>query len=76
MCSDNTAEDTYKTVLQPLLEELKLKVYSFPKTIVYTKLKLCGFAYEFFSQNLADSDDADISMISQYHAPCKEEVSI
>jgi len=72
---DNTAEAAYVSVLEPLLQELKDKKELFPKTVVYTKLKWCGFAYDFFNRSLLGESSVDISMVSQYHAPCKDDVS-
>jgi hypothetical protein len=74
----NTAEDSYIGILQNLFAELVKASYSCPKTIVYARLKWCGFAYDFFHQQfiLHGSEKANISMVSQYHAPCKSSVSI
>lgn len=72
---NNTVEDSYKSVLQPLLMELEQKGDSFPKTIVYTKLKWCGFAYDFCNRYMREKPFMDMSMVSQYHSPCKDDVS-
>jgi hypothetical protein len=74
---ENTAEDGYIAIFKNLLEELVCKDTLFPKTIVYTKLKWCGYAYDYFARALSEkgSCGADISMVSQYHASCKDDVS-
>ncbi len=73
---ENSAEESYISVLEPLLQELIKEKEGFLKTIVYTKLKWCGFAYEYFYRCMLNNTSIDISMVSQYHAPCKDEVSL
>lgn len=72
--SENAAEQSYIAVLEPLLQELIHDRERFLKTIVYTKLKWCGFAYDYFHRSLLSCPGIDIRLVSQYHAPCKDDV--
>lgn len=75
----HTAEDSFISVLKPLLDEIRNKGKLFPKTIVYMKLKWCGFAYDYFNHELecvGEKSNANISLVAQYHASCKDEVNI
>lgn len=71
-----TAEGSYQDVLNPYIEELCSQIWNVPKTIVYSKLKWCGVGYDMVSQaaRLEDNTDEILSAVSQFHAPCTDEV--
>ncbi|CAG2245514.1 unnamed protein product [Mytilus edulis] len=70
------AEGSYQDVLNPYIEELCSQIWNVPKTIVYSKLKWCGVGYDMVSQaaRLEDNTDEILSAVSQFHAPCTDEV--
>ncbi|CAG2246678.1 unnamed protein product [Mytilus edulis] len=49
----NTAEESFKQVMEPLLRSLCDDADNFPKTIVYSKLKWCGNGYNMVCQEAA-----------------------
>ena len=66
-------EESYEGIFQPLVKELQQKGALFPKTVVYTKLKWCGYGHE---AAVMDTDDYDIAQrVAQYHSTCTKEVS-
>ncbi|CAG2200851.1 recQ [Mytilus edulis] len=71
-----TAEGSYQDVLNPYIEELCSQIWNVPKTIVYSKLKWCGVGYDMVSQaaRLEDNTDEILSAVSQFHAPCTDEM--
>ena len=76
-----TAQDSYREILEPIFLELKDNPQFYPKTIVYTKLKWCGYAHELACQVLGPvlqhySEEGEFSAcVAQYHAPQTPEVS-
>lgn len=78
---ENTSQDSLIAILQPLADELITEELQFPKTVIFTKLNWCGFGYEFIVRQLLIENKKRITsaldkkMVSQYHAPCTEEVS-
>jgi superfamily II DNA helicase RecQ len=74
----NTVEASYNSIIQPLVNELREKKDSFPKTIVYSKLKWCGYGQEVTERPPTDNPDAESisSFVAQYHSPCTAGVCI
>ena len=66
-----TIQQSYEEVMWPLIQELARNKTSFPKTIVYAKLKWVGYCDEM--TGLPEVDEAK-QHSSQYHAPMSEEV--
>ena len=75
-----TPNDSANTVIDPYLKELQLLGLSFPKSIVYAKLEMCGYIHDrAVTHFLADHPDETTiqtpnavelqSLIQQYHAP-------
>ncbi|CAG2248251.1 unnamed protein product [Mytilus edulis] len=56
----NTAEESFKQVMEPLLRSLCDDADNFPKTIVYSKLKWCGNGYNMMKKIIVD-DMADVN---------------
>ena len=66
---------SYEEILKPIAEELLQRQEKYPMTIVYLKLKYCGFAYQLFNRILEDcqfvGDDKEpcSRLFAQFHAP-------
>ena len=66
---------SYERILIPIAEELSEKRETYPITIIYMRLKYCGFAYALFNRILEDdqfvgnSRDPSSRLFSQFHAP-------
>jgi superfamily II DNA helicase RecQ len=73
---DNTAESSYASVFIVFLNELKEKKMSFPKTIIYTGLKWCGFGHQMACQLLTSASQQFLKMdlVTQYHAHLPDQV--
>ena len=71
-----SAEDSYTAVFMPFLHELKASRQNFPKTVIYTILKWCGFGNELSVKVLENGNikSTGVKEISQYHAPLPEQV--
>lgn len=69
-------DDDLHHVLEPYVLELCDSYEHFPKTIIYTKLKVCAFAYEMVNREARRRAKPDMIMesVSQYHAPNTEKV--
>ena len=73
----HTVQQSYDYVILPILEELKLKKETFPKTIVYTKLFWCGYGHEMAMRPSRDGTPSSVGhLVSQYHMPCTTQVNI
>ena len=73
--SGHTVNESYDHIFEPLIEELKLKREAFPKTVVYTKLKWCGYAHEMALRPDMNGNPSNIdAFIAQYHQPCTKQV--
>ena len=70
----HSVEDSYTSVFAPFLTELKEKKEIFPKTVVYTMLKWCGFGNELAVRILSDGTLSRVQDVQQYHAPLTSEV--
>ena len=73
---NKTAEESFRQVITPYVEELCNDPVEFPKTIMYSKLKWCGLGYSMVCQEAVKHEDHDliVSSASQYHAACTEQV--
>ena len=72
-CGSSTVEDSYYRIFKPPVEELQELQESFPKTVVYTKLKWCGYGHEVA---MKDGHIEELKhIVAQYHSPCTKNVS-
>ena len=75
---DNTAASSHEAVLSPLIDDLHVDVNSFPKTIIFSKLKWCGEGHELALRpkpnGLSVASEVSNS-VAQFHAPCTKLVS-
>lgn len=66
---------SYEQVLLPIANELALQREKYPMTIIYLKLKYCGYAYGLFEQVLQEQQfvggktDPPARLFAQFHAP-------
>ncbi len=69
-------EESYHELIAPFLRQLKEERDTFPKTVVFTKLKWCGFFHELGVKLLTDGEIASASIqdLRQFHAPLPPEV--
>ena len=65
----------YYNILKPIAENLKVMTIDYPQTIIYTKLKYCGFAYRLFDSILGGEQYVDSTRVpskrlfAQFHSP-------
>ena len=73
-----TTLESFEDVLAPYIRQLCDDPNSLAKTIVYSKLKWCGAGYEMAYREAIKCEGAEsiMSAVSQYHAPCTDEVRI
>ena len=50
--SNTYGYESYENILRPIAESLLRETVQYPLTIIYLKLKYCGFAYHLFDQIL------------------------
>lgn len=66
---------SYEQILLPIANELAIQREKYPMTIIYLKLKYCGYAFGLFERVLQDQqfvgDETDPSarLFAQFHAP-------
>ena len=77
--SNNKGYEGYDIILNPIAEELNVKWDSYPMTIVYLKLKYCGYAFQSFCKNIKNHFVGDEKMprsrlFTQFHASSTKEM--
>lgn len=70
----NTPEDAFDNVMGPFLDQLYQDVDRYPRTIVYTKLKWCGYGYSLANIKALELNNLRLQRVSQFHASCTERV--
>ena len=71
----HNAEESYESVLDPVLASLKQEGLNFERTIVYLPLKWCGHIHKrALNHYLDSSSDEYPHLVAQYHAPQTQEV--
>ncbi|CAC5405749.1 recQ [Mytilus coruscus] len=72
----NTAEESFKQVMESVVRSLCNDAENFPKAIMYSKLKWCGNGYNMVCQEAAKESDpnAVIHRVSQYHSACTDQM--
>ena len=48
--SNNKGYEGYDKILKPIAEQLKIQRHLYPMTIIYTRLRYCGYAYKLLSK--------------------------
>ena len=73
--SNHHAYESYDRILLPIANELSVQREKYPMTIIYLKLKYCGYAYGLFERILKDkqyvgeTNDPAARLFAQFHAP-------
>ena len=73
--SNHYAHESYDQILAPIANKLAVQRENYPMTIVYLKLKYCGYAYRLFERILKDkqysgnSRDPAARLFAQFHGP-------
>ena len=73
--SNHHGYEGFDQILVPIANDLALKRERYPMTIIYLKLKYCGYAYGLFERILADKQfvgetkDPSGRLFAQFHAP-------
>lgn len=71
----NSVQKSYDYIFDPIISELKHHQQAFPKTVVYTKLKWCGYGHEQAVRAERDgSPSTATGLVAQFHKPCSAEV--
>ena len=70
---------SYDAILKPIAEKLNLLREKYPMTIIYLKLKYCGYAFRLFNtiieQPFCGTDNIpEARLFTQYHAPATKEL--
>ena len=73
--SNNFGSESYRAIIEPIAQELAVKREKYPMTILYLKLKYCGYAYSLFErilkedQYVGDSKEPAGRLFAQFHSP-------
>jgi hypothetical protein len=72
--------ESYSDILLPIANELSVTLEKYPKTIIYMKLKYCGYAFGLFErvlkkkQYVGETNDPAARLFAQFHAPQTNEM--
>ena len=53
--SNHLGNESYRAILEPIAFELATQREKYPMTIIYLKLKYCGYAYTLFEKRLKEN---------------------
>ena len=73
--SNHHAYESYDRILLPIANRLFVERENYPMTIIYMKLKYCGYSYGIFERILKDNqyvgetNDPAARLFAQFHAP-------
>ena len=73
--SNHHGYESYDQILIPIANDLAQQREKYPMTIIYLKLKYCGYAYGLFERILMDNEfvgktkDSAARLFAQFHAP-------
>lgn len=73
--SNHHGNESYDKILVPIANELAIQRENYPMTIIYLKLKYCGYAYGLFERILKDkqcvgeTSEPTARLFAQFHAP-------
>lgn len=73
--SNHHGNESYDKILVPIANELAIQREKYPMTIIYLKLKYCGYAYGLFERVLKDkqcvgeTSEPSARLFAQFHAP-------
>lgn len=72
--SNHHGFESYDTIVIPIANELAMQREKYPMTIIYLKLKYCGYVYSLFErilqdkQFVGDTKDPAARLFAQFHA--------
>ena len=77
--ANNQGYASHESILKPIAENLKIERENYPMTIVYMKLKYCGYAFKLFSSIILNpfSNNENIPearLYAQFHAPATKQM--
>lgn len=78
--SNHHIYESYSDILLPIANELSVKLEKYPMTVIYMKLKYCGYAYGLFErvlkekQYVGETNDPAARLFAQFHAPQTNEM--
>ena len=78
--SNHHVYESYSDILLPIAKELSVKLENYPMTVIYMKLKYCGYAYGLFErvlqekQYVGETNDPAARLFAQFHAPQTNEM--
>ena len=73
--SNHFGNESYKAILEPIALDLAIQRQNYPMTIIYLKLKYCGYAYSLFERVLGENQYVgDLKkpagrLFAQFHSP-------
>ena len=74
---NNTSENSVDSVVRPLINELQANPEAFEKTVVFSKIKWCGYCHEEAIRPTPEGYDFGLEQyVAQYHAPCTSKVKV
>ena len=72
----SSGEESFRSILLPMVNELKKKLKQYPLTLIYLPLKWCGYAFKMFLEEMGEKSYFPIGdkrpencLFAQYHAP-------
>ena len=74
----HSASDSFEKAIHPIIQELCDDPINAKRTIVYCKLKWCGYGYEMACREATKFPETSkiVDAVSQFHAPCTSKVSL
>ena len=76
--SNHLGNESYRAILEPIAFELATQREKYPMTIIYLKLKYCGYTYTLFEKRLKEnqfvreSKEPTARLFAQFHSPQTE----
>ena len=73
--SNHFGNESYRAILEPIALDLAIQRQNYPMTIIYLKLKYCGYAYSLFERVLGENQYVgDLKkpagrLFAQFHSP-------
>ena len=73
--SNHHGNESYDRILEPIANELAIQRENYAMTIIYLKVKYCGYAYGLFERILKDkqyvgeTSEPTARLFAQFHAP-------
>ena len=78
--SNHHVYESYNDILPLIAIELSIQLEKYPMTVIYVKLKYCGYTYGLFEkvlnekQYVGETNDPAARLFTQFHAPQTNEM--